>query len=70
MPDVDFDEDDTESDSSLDTVEITEDSTSVPAEYPLDKHDPRLSFALDEDEEDLPPFDDWYQSIAQRTSTL
>lgn len=25
-------------------------------------------FALDEDEDDLPPFDDWYQDIAQRTA--
>lgn len=25
-------------------------------------------FALDEDEDDLPPFDEWYQDIAQRTA--
>lgn len=25
-------------------------------------------FSLDEDEDDLPPFDEWYQDIAQRTA--
>lgn len=30
---------------------------------PPEKHE----FTLDEDEEDLPPFDEWYQDIASRT---
>lgn len=28
----------------------------------------RHEFVLEEDEEDLPPFDDWYQDIARRTA--
>lgn len=63
-----------DSDSSSDTPTTPQDGefTDLPAELAKTEEAwaPQLDLYVDEegDEDDLPPFDDWYQSIAQRAT--
>ena len=63
---------DSESTYSSDTLMTPQDEMFMEIPAALVKHEaapqPKASFYLDEDEDDLPPFDDWYQSIAQRAT--
>ena len=67
-------ESDSDSSSSSDTPMTPQDGTFADTHFVLCNEQKvevghvQKSFYIDEDDDDLPPFDDWYQSIAQRAA--
>lgn len=63
---------DTGSDASSDTLVTPQDDAFCAPALPLLKDTPPppldARFCIDEDEDELPPFDDWYQTIARRAA--